>query len=150
MNPVLPRAARRADRPRTRLPPSRSPGRARLTRRTAGGYDAPMRRIARRLFANTVFQGLLLMLAMWVLALAAMALVIVAMVVTRSQYSGTAFVILTYGTGFAVPATVLFVLDRRFSVRRRRARHGLCPTCGYDLRATPGRCPECGAPAPAR
>jgi hypothetical protein len=32
-------------------------------------------------------------------------------------------------------------------VGRRRACRGLCPSCGYDLRATPGRCPECGAVA---
>ena len=36
------------------------------------------------------------------------------------------------------------------AVRARRASPlvGLCPRCGYDLRATPGRCPECGEQNP--
>ena len=29
-------------------------------------------------------------------------------------------------------------------LRQQRSTHGQCPSCGYDLQATPDRCPECG------
>jgi hypothetical protein len=39
---------------------------------------------------------------------------------------------------------------RRYRAHKaeRRRRAGLCPSCAYDLRATPGQCPECGAAFP--
>ena len=52
-----------------------------------------------------------------------------------------AYVVVPYWS-LALLTAVLPSLRLRAHFRRPRNRAGLCPACGYDLRATPGRCPE--------
>jgi hypothetical protein len=47
-----------------------------------------------------------------------------------------------FATAIALVLSALF--GRPWLRERRRLQDGLCPSCGYDLRATPERCPECG------
>lgn len=58
------------------------------------------------------------------------------------------------GVPFWFPAVVCMIFPLRVVLRRwvtaDRRRRGLCPTCGYDLRANAGRCPECGTIPDAR
>jgi hypothetical protein len=66
----------------------------------------------------------------------------------RGRYSESACgVVAPYWSGCALATTVPALRLARAALRRRRRRAGLCPHCGYDLRATPGRCPECGKEA---
>jgi hypothetical protein len=48
-----------------------------------------------------------------------------------------------------VPAAGTSAWIVRLTRARSKRVRGLCPACGYDLRATPDRCPECGT-IPAR
>jgi zinc ribbon protein len=64
-----------------------------------------------------------------------------------------AYLLSIFGPIFASIVTIaLFatalVLSRKESLAEARTNMGLCPKCGYDLRANNERCPECGNPIP--
>ena len=62
------------------------------------------------------------------------------------RYIGDWFYVPHWAVTVALAAPLAMALVR-WRRERRRAARGLCPQCGYDLRASPQRCPECGAPA---
>jgi hypothetical protein len=80
----------------------------------------------------------------------------------RIQQGFRAEYMIEYGRVYTVPfwfLSLLFGVASSVWLRGRwhewrRARRvrlweaGVCPDCGYDLRATPGQCPECGTIAP--
>jgi hypothetical protein len=49
-----------------------------------------------------------------------------------------------------LPLAWLAIFVFQFSRFLRRVHAGMCPSCGFDLRATPERCPECGQTPPER
>ena len=43
-------------------------------------------------------------------------------------------------------AAIFFIISAILFTKYLSRHHGLCPKCGYDLRASTGACPECGTP----
>lgn len=69
---------------------------------------------------------------------------------TTQQAKAPPPALIEHSISCAVPVAVFATLPLWWLVRRGRRLvrrwRGLCPECGYDLRASKDRCPECGAP----
>ena len=80
--------------------------------------------------------------------LAVTPLLLLALLLSKTDFE------LWYAAALAIGAVVWLAVQERIARRiLKRLMTGLCPACGYDLRASPDRCPECGtrlhAPEPA-
>jgi hypothetical protein len=61
---------------------------------------------------------------------------------------GKSFSVIFFDFGLILVFSILPLLwFRAYRKNRKCLGDGLCPRCGYDLRATRDRCPECGTPA---
>ncbi|HEY2589607.1 MAG TPA: hypothetical protein VGI81_27930 [Tepidisphaeraceae bacterium] len=65
---------------------------------------------------------------------------------TVGRHPGYSVTIIPLWAPVLLTGTLPMVWIARLGRTLRRKRLGLCPTCGYDLRASTERCPECGMP----
>jgi hypothetical protein len=73
--------------------------------------------------------------------LAAAPVLLPALLLSKTEFE------LWYAAALAIGAVAWLAIEGRVHRRvLKRLMTGQCPTCGYDLRATPNRCPECGTP----
>lgn len=63
-------------------------------------------------------------------------------------FTGTQYIVPHWLAATLLAVLPIYALTRLLRLKRRMRRriaNDLCPSCGYDLRASPDRCPECGA-----
>lgn len=75
--------------------------------------------------------------------------------VGRAVTAGVTYYALTAPYCLVLPASLTTLIlpalwFRGWRRDRRNRRQGLCPKCGYDLRASRDRCPECGTSIPTQ
>jgi len=70
----------------------------------------------------------------------------VALIRFSDSATGSARTIFFVAGYFVLAVSLYLIFLARRTTRKvdRRLAAGLCPACGYDLRASEDRCPECG------
>jgi hypothetical protein len=61
-----------------------------------------------------------------------------------TEMTVTRYCLVSYPLALTATAILPLIAASNWLRRKSRSKAGHCPSCGYDVRATPNRCPECG------